>query len=226
MDCPMSLRRIRCKNRTCEAIECWALVESYRRPHGPRQRPVSHPGEADLQDRLGVRAAAEGHPVPPFSVRADVAGLDGSRDSSCSCRALTSIRGYVACPGTVRPTRYAHVVRTHPAESGCEGCLVRPCHSVDRLAVLRCAQRGVDRRRGLLHLGDEVHVCSLAENAEPPGFRGSCGVVDQPESENSRSSAGGGQGFSPPKRKLPISREFCGVDETRTRGLLRDRQAF
>lgn len=56
----MYLRRIRRKNRTGETTEYWALVESYRTARGPRQRVVSHLGEADMQDRLGVKAVAEG----------------------------------------------------------------------------------------------------------------------------------------------------------------------
>lgn len=64
----MYLRRIRRKNRAGEATEYWALVESYRTPRGPRQRVVSHLGDADLPDCLGVKAAAEGHPAHQTSL--------------------------------------------------------------------------------------------------------------------------------------------------------------
>jgi hypothetical protein len=38
----------------------WALVESYRTEHGPRQRIVSYLGEMDAQGRLGIQQAATG----------------------------------------------------------------------------------------------------------------------------------------------------------------------
>jgi len=38
----------------------WALVESYRTEHGPRQRVVAYLGQLDEKGRLGVQLAAEG----------------------------------------------------------------------------------------------------------------------------------------------------------------------
>jgi len=38
----------------------WALVESVRTAHGPRQRVVAHLGEIDEAGRLGFKQAAEG----------------------------------------------------------------------------------------------------------------------------------------------------------------------
>src|SRR5512137_2335553 len=40
----------------------WVLVESHRTERGPRQRTVACLGELSESGRLGVKAAAEGHP--------------------------------------------------------------------------------------------------------------------------------------------------------------------
>jgi hypothetical protein len=39
----------------------WALVESYRTEHGPRQRVVAYLGRLDEEGRLGVQQAANPH---------------------------------------------------------------------------------------------------------------------------------------------------------------------
>ncbi len=38
----------------------WALVESYRTAHGPRQRVVAYLGDMDQSGRIGVKQTAEG----------------------------------------------------------------------------------------------------------------------------------------------------------------------
>jgi hypothetical protein len=40
----------------------WALVESYRTIHGPRQRIISYLGQADASLRHGIRQRATGWP--------------------------------------------------------------------------------------------------------------------------------------------------------------------
>ena len=41
----------------------WALVESYRTRHGPRQRVVAYLGQLDEKGRLGVKEVAQGRPA-------------------------------------------------------------------------------------------------------------------------------------------------------------------
>ena len=64
----------------------WALVESYRTEHGPRQRVVAYLGDMDEAGRLGVKEAADSkppdrqgqlfeQPVAPRWVQVDVNGI-------------------------------------------------------------------------------------------------------------------------------------------------------
>ena len=56
----MYLRR-KCRHKDGKAHIYWELVESYRTDRGPRQRIVSHLGDMDEEERLGIEQAAKGN---------------------------------------------------------------------------------------------------------------------------------------------------------------------